>query len=108
MVNTGNGVDGVPQLYFTTVEVDGIRRTLDKFMKDRETQNNNINISLDKLLRLGELSGAKLQDTIAEDKGSNTKSKNPSTSYQIPQLRTDTYMQKRVNFVSSSRNLAQK
>jgi hypothetical protein len=109
MVNTGNGADDVPQQYATAVEVDGIRRTLDKFMKDQETQNSNMNSSLDKLLRLAEISGAKLQDTTAEDKGSNTKGKNTSTSYQVPQLRKpDSYMQKKVNFAATSSNLAQK
>jgi hypothetical protein len=36
MVNTGNGVGDAPQLYATPVEVDDIRRSLDKFMKDQE------------------------------------------------------------------------
>jgi hypothetical protein len=114
MVNTGNTGEDVPQIYATAVEVDGLRRTLDKFMKDQETQNNSINNSLEKLLKLAEISGAKLQDTTPEDKGSNTKGKNTSASYQIPQLRkqdtyrADPYMQKRVNFAASSSNLAQK
>jgi hypothetical protein len=30
MVNTGNTGEDVPQIYATAVEVDGIRRTLDK------------------------------------------------------------------------------
>jgi hypothetical protein len=73
-------------------------------MKDQETQNNNINNSLEKLLKLAEISGAKLQDTTPEDKGSNTKGKNTSASYQISQLRkqdtyrADPYMKKRVKF----------
>jgi hypothetical protein len=60
---------------------------LDDFMKAQDAQNKSINSSLNKLLKLAEASGAKMQDDLPEDKGSNTKGKNTSASYQNPQLR---------------------
>jgi hypothetical protein len=113
MGNTGNNGEDNARLYATAVEVDGLRR-LTEFMKDQEAQNKSINSSLEKLLKLAEDSGAKLQDPLPEDKGSNTKGKNANASYQIPRHRRQEYyrgdpsVHKKVNFAPSSSTMTHK
>ena len=49
MVNFTKPVD--PSQFATTIEADGIRRTLDDFMKTQEALNQSIKDSLDRLLQ---------------------------------------------------------
>jgi hypothetical protein len=88
---TTSGDKQVPELYATSEEVEALRTKLETFMKEQDLQNKTISSSLDKLLKLAEGSGAKLQDPLPEDKGSNTKSKDTSQNYKIPQLRRTKY-----------------
>ena len=61
--------------YATADEVDGIRRTLDSFMKTQEQCNLSMETTLDKILgKLDKLSSRE-GTPIPEDKGSNMKSK---------------------------------
>jgi hypothetical protein len=112
MVLTEANGNGNQQIYATTTEDNGIRNTLDEFMKAQEAQNKSINSNLERLLKLVEISGAK--DPFPEDKGSSVKGKTTPTNYMIPQLRRpkgfrpDPTTSKRVNFASSSSNVAQK
>ena len=66
------GVDDEEQ-YATAVEVDGIRRTLDAFMKKQDANNESMKKSLDDVLN----SLSKLTTFSVEDKGSNFKGKKP-------------------------------
>ena len=61
--------------YATADEVDGIRRTLDSFMKTQEQRNLSMENTLDKILgKLDKLSSRE-GTPIPEDKGSNMKGK---------------------------------
>ena len=62
--------------YATAVEVDGIRRTIDNFMKRQEASNDALKKSLDDVLS----SLSKLSINPVEDKGSSFKGKKPPTS----------------------------
>jgi len=76
------GVDDEEQ-YATSVEVDGIRRTLDAFMKKQDANNESMKKSLDDVLN----SLSKLTTFSVEDKGSNFKGKkpqNPRSGYTQP------------------------
>jgi hypothetical protein len=104
----------VPELYATSEEVQTLRTTVETFMKEQDIQNKTISSSLEKLLKLAEDSGAKLQDSTPEDKGSGGKGKDTSQSYKIPQLRSsdnykgDSHVQKNVNFAPTSSSGANK
>ena len=69
------GVDDEEQ-YATAVEVDGIRRTLDAFMKKQDASNESMKKSLDDVLN----SLSKLTTFTVEDKGCNFKGKKPQKS----------------------------
>jgi predicted ATP-dependent protease len=77
-------LDDIPEgtEFTTTIEVNGIRNTLDQFMKKEEKFDDTLQQSLDKILN--KLSGApQTQEPInLEDIGSSTKAKDTST---IPQ-----------------------
>jgi len=68
-------IDGIEEeeQYATAVEVDGIRRTLDQFMKRQDASNEAMKKSLDDVL----LSLSKLSVSAVEDKGSSFKGKKP-------------------------------
>jgi flagellar hook-associated protein FlgK len=68
-------IDGTEEeeQYATAVEVDGIRRTLDQFMKRQYASNEAMKKSLDDVL----LSLSKLSVSAVEDKGSSFKGKKP-------------------------------
>ena len=87
--------DGVLEEYATTAEVNGIRRTLDSFMKDQELRNTSMENTLDKIL--GKLDKLCLDTPPGiEDKGSNAKSKpvihtNKSLHFGPPHPNTNTH-----------------
>ena len=68
-------IDGTEEeeQYATAAEVDGIRRTLDQFMKRQDASNEAMKKSLDDVL----LSLSKLSVSAVEDKGSSFKGKKP-------------------------------
>lgn len=70
-----NPTDGEVEEYATATEVDGIRRTLDKFMKKQDERHDALEGTLDKLLL--SLNKLTAQTTVPppEDMGSNTKGK---------------------------------
>jgi len=67
------GTSPVDEQYATSVEVDGIRRTLTDFMKTQEASNEAMKKGLDDVLT----TLAKLGGSLVEDKGSSFKGKNP-------------------------------
>ena len=67
------GTSPVDEQYATSVEVDGIRRTLTDFMKTQEASNEAMKKGLDDVLT----TLAKLGGSSVEDKGSSFKGKNP-------------------------------
>lgn len=72
MVNLTDPIE--PSQYATVTEVDGIRRTLDGFMKSQEETNQTMKGSLEQILL--KLSNNTMQGVpIPEDKGSNFKDK---------------------------------
>jgi hypothetical protein len=75
--------DGEVEEYATADEVDGIRRTLDKFMKKQDERHDALEGTLDKLLlSLNKLTG---QATIPppEDRGSNVKGKHTAAPQSV-------------------------
>jgi hypothetical protein len=75
--------DGEVEEYATADEVDGIRRTLDKFMKKQDERHDALEGTLDKLLlSLNKLTG---QATIPppEDRGSNVKGKHTAAPHSV-------------------------
>jgi hypothetical protein len=112
MVNTSND-KAVGELYAFSEEVEALKAKLETFMQEQDIHNKTISTSLEKLLKLAEESGAKLQDPLVEDKGSSVKGKDTSKSYKIPQLRRSDYcrdqqMHKKVNFAPSSSTMVNK
>lgn len=66
--------------YATADEVDGIRRTLDQFMKTQEENNQKFQAGIDQILYLMSNSVTPSPQKLPEDKGSTFKDKNiPAT-----------------------------
>ena len=71
------------ELYATAVEVDGIRRTLDLFMKEQKQQNDSITESLDEIRQL--LTKPPVS-VFPEDKGSTIKGKGVPKTHPPPPI----------------------
>ena len=84
MVNFTEPVD--PSQFATATEVDGLRRTLDEFMKNQDDVNQSIKSSLDKILSQFTIN-PQMGVPAPEDKGSNIKGKEqvaPPPQFQFP------------------------
>ena len=84
MVNFTEPVD--PSQFATATEVDGLRRTLDEFMKTQDDVNQSIKSSLDKILSQFTIN-PQMGVPAPEDKGSNIKGKEqvaPPPQFQFP------------------------
>lgn len=60
--------NGGENMYATAEEVDGIRRTLDSFMKDQEKHNDSVKKSLDDLMKILTSKNEKLGTSTLETK----------------------------------------
>lgn len=68
-----------PRPFASAVEVDGVRPTLDSFMKQQEASKLGFQAGIDKILSIITTPNAIGQPVLPEDKGSNVKGKNIPT-----------------------------
>lgn len=72
-------------VFAVAVDVDGLRRTLDNFMKQQEESNHNFHAGIEKILSLFGNYFTHPHTLFPKDKGSNVKGKHvPSPSLHIP------------------------
>lgn len=77
MVN--NDEPEVPSQFASAAEVDGIRRTLDVFMKQQEATNQKLHAGFDKIMSMMNNPPVQVSPPLPEDKGSNYRGKNVQT-----------------------------
>jgi hypothetical protein len=66
--------------YATATEVDGLRRTVDNFMKNQEQRNETMALNLDQIMSYMSIIGAQVGVQQIEDKGSNVKGNDTFTA----------------------------
>lgn len=76
--------------YATAVEVDGIRRTLDIFMKQQEVQNEKLSASLDQLMASMSKVAAKVGISSLEDQASAVKGKKVANNHDLKHVPPET------------------
>jgi hypothetical protein len=89
MAHIGNGEDNRENVsetpydarYATAVEVDGLRRTFDSFMKKQDQHNDTMAVNLDKIMSYMTQVAAKVGVPNMEDKGSNVKANELSEGF---------------------------